>query len=125
MQRRARGNCSPEWLWLAAAHGGARVASEGLDPHSHLHPLFVGGGGVGLTGPVFCRYGPARIRGLLDGPFHPHPLSRRNNTRYQRFEGPARHALTCLAHGFRVIFFEFDTLVFNITRKGEKSVVCP
>jgi hypothetical protein len=93
MRRRARGNCSPEWLWLAAAHSGARVASEGLDPHSHLHPLFVGGGGVGLVGPVFCRYGPARIRGQLDGPFCPHPLSHRNNTGYQRFEGPARHAL--------------------------------
>jgi hypothetical protein len=94
MQRRARGNCSSEWLWLAAAHDGARVTSEGLDPHSHLHPLFVGGGGVGLTGPVFRRYGPTRIRGRLDGLFHPHPLSRRNNTGYQRFEGPTRHALT-------------------------------
>jgi hypothetical protein len=44
---------------LAATHGGARVASEGLDPHSHLHPIFVGGGGVGLMGPVFCQYEPA------------------------------------------------------------------
>jgi hypothetical protein len=33
---------------------------------------------VGLPGPVFCRYGPARIRGLLDDGFRPHPLSRRN-----------------------------------------------
>lgn len=54
---------------VVATHGGARVASEGLAPHSHLHPLYVGGGGVGLAGPVFCRYLSARIRGLLDGPF--------------------------------------------------------
>jgi hypothetical protein len=92
IRRRARGNCSPKWLWLTAAHGGTRVASEGLDPHSHLHPLLVGGGGVGLTGPVFCRYGPARIRGLLDGPFHPHPLSHRNNTGTSVLRA-ARHAL--------------------------------
>jgi hypothetical protein len=47
--------CACELLaGVVAAHDGARVASEGLDPHSHLHPLFVGGGGVGLMGPVFC-----------------------------------------------------------------------
>jgi hypothetical protein len=76
------------------AGGGARVASEGLAPHSHPHPVFVGGGGVGLTSPVFCRYGPARIRGLLDGGFRPHPLSRRNYKGPVRFEGPVRHALS-------------------------------
>jgi hypothetical protein len=74
------------------AGGGARVASEGLAPHLHPHPVFVGGGGVGLTGPVFCRYGLARIRGLLDGGFRPHPLSRRNYKGPVRFEGPVRHA---------------------------------
>jgi hypothetical protein len=46
----------------AAAHGGARVASEGLDPHSQQHSVFVGSGGVVLMGAVFGRYGPARIR---------------------------------------------------------------
>ncbi|XP_071679397.1 uncharacterized protein [Lolium perenne] len=32
-------NCSPEQEEEAAAHGGARVASEGLTPHSHLRPV--------------------------------------------------------------------------------------
>jgi hypothetical protein len=81
---------------LAAAHGGARVASEGFDPHSHLHPISVGGGRVGLTGPVFYRYGPARIQGPLDGGFRPHP-SRRNYKGCSRFEGPVRHALKAQA----------------------------
>jgi hypothetical protein len=75
------------------------VASEGLDPHSHLHPVFVGGDVVGLTGSVFCRYGPARIWGPLDGGFRPHPLSRRNYKGYVRFEGPARHALRAARAG--------------------------
>jgi hypothetical protein len=79
---------------LAAAHGGTRVVNEGLDPHSHLRPVFVGDGGVGLTGPIFCRYGLARIRGLLDGGFRPHPLSHQNYKRYVCFEGPVRHALS-------------------------------
>jgi hypothetical protein len=53
---------------LAAAHGGARVASEGLDPHSHLSPVFVGGGEGGVDGPRSLpiragpNMGPARRR---------------------------------------------------------------
>jgi hypothetical protein len=95
----ARGGANAgKWRWellagVGSGGGGARVASEGLAPYSHPHPVFVGGGGVGLLGPVFCRYGPARIQGLLDGAFRPHPLSRRNYKGPVRFEGPVRHAL--------------------------------
>jgi hypothetical protein len=46
-----------------------------------------------MPGPIFCRYGPARIRGLLDGRKRPHPLSRRNYKGPVRFEEPVRHAL--------------------------------
>ncbi|KAM0864598.1 hypothetical protein ACQ4PT_043824 [Festuca glaucescens] len=38
MRRRAARNFLPELSGEAAAHGGARVASEGFDPHSHLRP---------------------------------------------------------------------------------------
>jgi hypothetical protein len=47
-----------------------------------------------MPGPVFCRYGPARIRGLLDGRKRPHPISRQNYKGPVRYTGPVTHALT-------------------------------
>ena len=93
MRRGGAANCSPEQEEEAAARGGARVASEGLTPHSHLRPLYVRGDGADFLGPVFRRNGTARIRGLLDGPNRACPVCRRNFTGWAGYTGPVRHAL--------------------------------
>ena len=94
MLRRRAWNCSPERVREAAAHGGARVASEGFAPHSHRQTLYVVGGALVLLDPIYRRDGPGRIRGLLDGPKGTGPLSHRNFDGWAGFEGPVRHALT-------------------------------
>jgi hypothetical protein len=54
---------------------------------------------VEMPGPVFCRYGSARIRGLLDGRKCPHPISRRNYKGPVCYTGPVRHALNAATQG--------------------------
>ena len=97
MRERVRWDFSPE---VVAAHGGARVASEGFAPHSHHRPVYVVGGGVVLTDPLFRRDGPGRIWGLLDGPNCTGPLSRRNYEGWARFEGAATLMLRRAAWNF-------------------------